>query len=1070
MSQRGPKAKGPPLPDYKTIAADWEKAKRAKDAADAQAAREGFSSERERADALQKQREQANKLRQKRYERRWWWTVAFWAWMLVVHAIGLWLFTSGFLLTRLVLHEKSTCDMPPIDGTKALLNPEEGCWHPKTFDRAVIILIDALRYDFTVPHAADSPHAFHNAFPVLHEMAVESPQNAFLRPFIADPPTATLQRLKGLTTGTLPTFVDLGSNFGGDAIDEDNLLMQLKNNGKKVAQIGDDTWWSLFPGYFEANISKAYDSFDVWDLHTVDNGVTEHIFPLLEPKSKGQWDLLIGHCLGVDHAGHRYGPEHPAMRSKLQQMDAFVRKVVSQIDDDTLLIVMGDHGMDSKGDHGGESDDEVEAALWMYTKRPIFGRTEPEHVVPPPNAKIRPVNQIDLVPSLALLLGIPIPFNNLGKPIEEAFAGPRGNDWANLAAVSRVASAGIERYQKLYFETRGITPGTEQGSPAALWKAATKGGLSGRGLYNALSTYQERNLRVCKDLWARFDVPRMGMGVFVTAIGLLVLVMYSSRTEDDEYVVLNNAELDYAETKLEQLAGETADGQKKQEEEPEHPDQFVHANILSWARDPRVLIVLVVLTGASVYVGGQSLDRLATLIATIMVASAGTALYASGKTLRNILPTTFWGWLAAVFTVSHSLGFASNSYTIWEDSILLFFLTTFGFAVLVSSFRINSSRVDRYMGIYHSVVFLILGRLASYSKLCREEQMPYCESTYYSSSASSTSAPWQVILPFLGFVGLPILIKSFLTPTKSYEGLAPMWIGTVFRVSLLLSAVYWLVDAADNGKWLAGHLPEVALKTAGVYIAQLTLAITVVAGTTAFVWAPPSVAIVPTQEAGSRRIAIMGYANALGARYLLLPISVLGTCLLLTKPMGSAALSIMMWQLLALFEILDLNDLKTETIGPIMLAILGNFYFFKTGHQAVLSSIQWDAAFIPLFTIRYPWTPIVVVINTFAAQILAVTCLPLIALWKVGPKQRGVLEAISRALGVFIAYYAVEALATISWAGWLRRHLMLYRVFSPRFMVAALLLLLVDVLGILITLPGVRSNSIAISEVFGWAE
>ncbi|KAJ2967411.1 hypothetical protein NQ176_g9673 [Zarea fungicola] len=340
MSQRGPKTKGPPLPDYKTIAADWEKAKKAKDAADAQAAREGFSSERERADALQKQREQVNKLRQKRYERRWWWTVAFWAWMLVVHAIGLWLFTSGFLLTRLVLHEKSTCDMPPIDGTKGLLNPEEGCWHPKTFDRAVIILIDALRYDFTVPHAADSPHAFHNAFPFLHEMAIQSPQNAFLRPFIADPPTATLQRLKGLTTGTLPTFVDLGSNFGGDAIDEDNLLMQLKNNGKKVAQIGDDTWWSLFPGYFESNISKAYDSFDVWDLHTVDNGVTEHIFPLLEPKAKGQWDLLIGHCLGVDHAGHRYGPEHHAMRSKLQQMDAFVRKVVSQIDDDTLLIVM----------------------------------------------------------------------------------------------------------------------------------------------------------------------------------------------------------------------------------------------------------------------------------------------------------------------------------------------------------------------------------------------------------------------------------------------------------------------------------------------------------------------------------------------------------------------------------------------------------------------------------------------------------------------------------------------------------------------------------------------------------
>ncbi|EGX90838.1 phosphoethanolamine N-methyltransferase, putative [Cordyceps militaris CM01] len=1056
MSQRGAKAKGPSLTEYKAIAAEWEKAKKAKEAADAQAVSQGLLTERERANALQKKREKLNKLRQTRYEKRWLWTVAFWVWMLAIHAIGIWLFTTGFLLTRLVLDEKSSCDAPPIDGTKGLPTPDKGCWHPKTFDRAVVILIDALRYDFTVPHAVDSPHAYHNAFPVLHEMAVKSPQNAFLRPFIADPPTATLQRLKGLTTGTLPTFIDLGSNFGGDAIDEDNLLMQLKNNGKKIAQIGDDTWWGLFPSYFEPNISRAYDSLNVWDLHTVDNGVIDHIFPLLEPKAKSQWDLLIGHCLGVDHAGHRYGPEHPAMTSKLQQMDDFIRNVVSKIDDDTLLIVMGDHGMDSKGDHGGESDDEVEAALWMYAKRPIFGRTLPEHAVPPPNAKIRPVNQIDLVPTLALLLGIPVPFNNLGMPIEEAFAGPRGNDWANLAAVSRVTAAGIQRYQKLYFETRGITPATDEGSPASLWTAANQQGLSGRSLYDALALYQARNLDVCKALWARFDVPRMVMGVFVTAIGLLVLVMYASRTEDDGYVVLNNAELDYAEKQLADL---------DDQDEPEHPDQSLHQDLLHWAMDVRVIVVVATLTAAAVF-RGQALDGLAALVATILIASTGCALYKHGKTLRNLLPDTFWGWLAVVFTVSHSLGFASNSYTIWEDAILLFFITTFGVATLVSSLRIESSRVDRYMGVYHSVAFVVLGRLASYSKLCREEQMPYCQSTYYSSSASSTSAPWQVVLPFLAAVGLPVLVKSFLTPTRSYAGLAPTWIGYVFRFSLLLSAAYWLVDAADNGKWLAAHLPPMALKTTGVYVAQLTLAVTVVAGTTAFVWAPPSVALVPSEG----RLTILGYANAHGARYLLLPVSVLGTCLLLTKPMGAAALSAMMWQLLALCEILDLNGLKTETIGPVMLAVLGNFYFFKTGHQAVLSSIQWDAAFIPLFALRYPWAPLIIAVNTFAAQILAVASLPLLALWKVGPKQRGVLETVSRALGVYIAYYAVEALATISWAGWLRRHLMLYRVFSPRFMTAALLLLLLDVLGILITLTGVRSNSLAISEVFGWAE
>jgi phosphatidylinositol glycan class O len=330
---------------------------------------------------------------------------------------------------------------------------------------------------------------------------------------------------------------------------------------------------------------------------------------------------------------------------------------------------------------------------------------------------------------------------------------------------------------------------------------------------------------------------------------------------------------------------------------------------------------------------------------------------------------------------------------------------------------------------------------------------------------------WQLAIPFIVCLVLPSIIKSFLEPSRSYEGLAPKWIGYFFRGGLFLAAMYWVIDAADNGDWLASRIPEGAMKHVGVYLAQLVLAMSLVAGMTAFAWAPPNVSIVSqASNTGQTRIAILGYRNALGGRYLFLPLNILGACLLLSKPMGSGSLALMMWQVLSLAELVDLNELRTETIGPVMLALLGNFYFFKTGHQAVLSSIQWDSAFIPLFTIRYPWTPLVVVLNTFGAQILAAACVPLLTLWKAGPKQKGVLEATARSLAVFIAYFAVEALATMTWAGHLRRHLMLYRVFSPRFMLAVVLLLVLDLVAILVTLTGLRSNTIAVSEVFGWAE
>ena len=1069
MPPSNPKTKASSPPDYQAIAAQYAAAKRIKDAEDASRSPQQMLDEQKRLSELETRKEALNAKRKAGFERRWWWAVGFWTWMLCIHAVGIAYFTSGFLLTRLVLDEKSSCGVTPLNSSVAVLpdwpgkgTVDGGCWHPKTFEKAVVILIDALRYDFTVPVEDDA--LFHNAFPFLYKTALESPNNAFLRPFIADPPTATLQRLKGLTTGTLPTFVDLGSNFAGSAIEEDNILMQLRDAGKRIVHLGDDTWDALFPGYFEANLSHPYPSFEVHDLHTVDNGVLEHIFPLMERTS--EWDMLVGHFLGVDHAGHRYGPEHKEMTKKLQQMDRFVQQLVETLDDDTLLVVMGDHGMDSKGDHGGESDDEVEAALWMYSKKPVFGRTNPDFVTPPATAKIRPVNQIDLVPTLSLLLGIAIPYNNLGHPIAEAFAGPRGDAWDNLAAASRISAAGIKRYQTSYFAARGIDQAATPGSPSDLWDRAEASVSGSRkpdwpAVYAAFSAYQEETLALCKSLWANFDLVNMGIGIAITALGVLVLLVYVSRDEGDDDAVVDDLELDFAEQKLE-LEGFKAD------EAVDTPYQgldksLVRAALLGALPGIGGGVLRAFISGAGDYYRGAGFAALTSL------ATVSATLLGAGKMLTNLLPSSFFGWLSVLFTVSQSAGFASNSFTIWEDSILLFFTTTFGVASALYALRLPSL-ADRYMAIYHSVLFAILGRLASYSKVCREEQMPHCTSTYYASATSSTSAGWQLAIPFTIFFILPSIVKAYLVPTRSYEGLAPTWIGYVFRTGLFMSAAYWAIDAANNGNWVPG-LPELALKSLSVYVAQVVLALALVAGTTAFVWAPPCVSIfTQATKSGRAQVTVLGYGNANGARYLLLPLNIMGACFLLSKPMGGGALALMLWQILSLIEILDLNALTASTIGPIMLGLLGNFYFFKTGHQAALSSIQWDSAFIPLFTIRYPWSPVVVVLNTFAGQILAATALPLVVLWKTNPKRKGTLDAVSRALGVFVSYFAVEALATMAWAGHLRRHLMLYRVFNPRFMLAAVLLLVVDLVGILVALTGVRSNTHAVSEVFGWSD
>ena len=54
--------------------------------------------------------------------------------------------------------------------------------------------------------------------------------------FVADAPTATMQRVKALTTGGLPTFFDISRSFTAAELAEDNLIDQLHRHGFRMVR------------------------------------------------------------------------------------------------------------------------------------------------------------------------------------------------------------------------------------------------------------------------------------------------------------------------------------------------------------------------------------------------------------------------------------------------------------------------------------------------------------------------------------------------------------------------------------------------------------------------------------------------------------------------------------------------------------------------------------------------------------------------------------------------------------------------------------------------------------------
>ncbi|XP_022357483.1 GPI ethanolamine phosphate transferase 3 isoform X2 [Enhydra lutris kenyoni] len=443
----------------------------------------------------------------------------FLAWVCFLFYAGIALFTSGFLLTRLELTNHSSCQEPPGPGSLPWGSQGKpgACWMASRFSRLVLVLIDALRFDFAHPQRSHGPGEppvslpFLGKLDSLQRILEIQPHHARLYQSKADPPTTTMQRLKALTTGSLPTFIDAGSNFASYAIVEDNLIKQLASAGRRVVFMGDDTWKDLFPGAFSQ--AFFFPSFNVRDLHTVDNGILEHLYPTMD---SGKWDMLIAHFLGVDHCGHKYGPHHPEMAKKLSQMDQVIQGLVERLENDTLLVVIGDHGMTMTGDHGGDSELEISAALFLYSPKALFPGAPPEEpeIVP----------QISLVPTLALLLGLPIPFGNIGEVMAELFSEvedsqPHSSALAQASAlhlnaqqVSRFLHAYSAASQDLQITELHRLQNLFSNASADYQRLLQSPQGAEAALQNVITELQQflRGVRaMCIQSWARFSLGRM---------------------------------------------------------------------------------------------------------------------------------------------------------------------------------------------------------------------------------------------------------------------------------------------------------------------------------------------------------------------------------------------------------------------------------------------------------------------------------------------------------------------------------------------------------------------------------
>ncbi|KAL2611789.1 hypothetical protein R1flu_023481 [Riccia fluitans] len=1012
--------------------------------------------------------------------------------LLVLDGVAIFFFTRGFLLTRSELPAFSDCsDVSSISsctgetvkclsgeckendytedklaygpiknqGTPELAQSgasgrqgkklNEQCSTRPVIKKAIVLIIDALRFDF-VAHSRNfkgEPKPWMDNLPVLQRLIEEDNTTARLFKFLADPPTTTQQRLKGLTTGGLPTFIDIGHSFGAPAIVEDNLILQMQRTGKRVVMMGDDTWLQLFPTQF----AKAYPfpSFNVKDLHTVDDGVISELFPALH---RDDWDVLIGHFLGVDHVGHTFAVESPFMVEKLKQYNDVIEGVVTLLRnmsepggllEDTLLIVMGDHGQTLNGDHGGGTPEEVETALFALSMNRRSGGCLSKALISscevedPVIGCISSIPQLDFSATLASFLGVPFPFGSVGQVNAELFdlvvrdpeSSPldsRGDSGSSLCtlrmlerykdvlctnsrqvkryfeAYSAVAISGfpkqdLERLETLYSTAHDLnvthscsTCQLSSISDVELIPTMTRRMIDESQVQvEAYRAYLSAAASLARSQWTQFGIEWMAVGLSLLFASIAIRAVALHRLSQN--------------------------GQERWEVGL-LPIKPLLVNSIGSSYPIVMLIVLQPLFRGTPFYSAMMYiqENLSIVIIGVTIAASVISYMTasprpfSGKNLRfwiggsekkRRFPTAeqmdLRSLAAALFLILHALSLFSNSYIVAEGVVINFFMASSGMIYLRSAIKAHSkiSQAICYLG-----VIWILPRIHSLAlfKGLKAIEGPGFFGSGLDFADSGSILLLQLILT-ITTVAFPLIALTWVIRwklSKSYLSTGRLWksVQSGISISYFLIAVYWiLMDLTSSG--LISR-PDHVMRFVRLDIPRAIYLISSVVISAAAV-----------REIHSWRI--FGSKLTSAAEILLRTAAVVvsgfsGSLMILMGrkgPLILMAVALEVWCFLELQALTscgrstnlissDMERREVESIIPSFRAtadwsLIALQIFFSTGHSCAFDGLHFSAAFVGFDDFGFYQQGILLAVETFgSSHVLPIFGLPFLVVWR----------------------------------------------------------------------------------------
>ncbi len=215
--------------------------------------------------------------------------------------------------------------------------------HPATARRAVLFVIDA----FTPQKAFDPA-----VMPAFNRLAAAGASGIIQTGTV----TTTAPCVYSMMTGRPGNLVQAIFNFHSSPTRVDSLLTLMAADGGKLALAGDPAWHRQFSWLIPAEDRHEAPEPGITVERHIDGYDSAAVDFILAKYADPRYRLFVLHLGSLDAVGHMVTPLAARYEEQLRFIDGLIARVEAAVDPTTLLLVTGDHGMASRGTHGGEEE------------------------------------------------------------------------------------------------------------------------------------------------------------------------------------------------------------------------------------------------------------------------------------------------------------------------------------------------------------------------------------------------------------------------------------------------------------------------------------------------------------------------------------------------------------------------------------------------------------------------------------------------------------------------------------------------------------------------------------------